>query len=95
MSYSLNIYLNYIRNKTVDDKDLPWMSGWNKNCTIKWKNNAYCQKYVRSGGTLFEPPPKLCHEPVAELTAPQDTHLHFTTFNISIFVQKREISKTA
>ena len=34
MSYSLNIYLNYI-NKTVDDKDSPWMSGWNRNCVIK------------------------------------------------------------
>ena len=51
MSYSLNIYLNYFLNKTVDDKDLPWMSGWNKNCTMKWKNNAYCKEYVRSGGT--------------------------------------------
>ena len=52
MSYSLNIYLNYILNITV--KDLPWMSGWNKNFTIKWKNNAYCKEYVRSGGTLFD-----------------------------------------
>ena len=34
MSYSLNTYLNYI-SKTVDDKDLPWMSAWNKNCVIK------------------------------------------------------------
>ena len=34
MSYSLNIYLNYI-NKIVDDKDPPWMSGWNRNCAIK------------------------------------------------------------
>ena len=52
--YSLNFYLNYILNKTVDDKDLPWMSGWNKNYTIKWKNNAYCKEYARSGGTLFD-----------------------------------------
>ena len=55
MSYSLNTYLNYILNKTVkdfkNDKGLPWVSGWNKNCTIKWKNNAYCKEYVRSGGT--------------------------------------------
>ena len=43
-----------ILNKTVDDKDPPWMSGWNKNCAIKWKNNAYCEEYVRSGGTLFD-----------------------------------------
>ena len=34
------------------------------------------------------PPTRLCHEPVAELTAPQDTHLHFTTFKNSIFAQK-------
>ena len=34
MSYFLNIYLNYIK-KTVDDKDPPWMSGWNRNCVIK------------------------------------------------------------
>ena len=53
MSYYLNLYLNYILNKTVDDKDLPWMSGWNKKSTIKWKNNAYCKEYVTSGGTLF------------------------------------------
>ena len=46
MSYSLNIYVNYILNETVDDKDLPCMSGWN--------NNAYCKEYVRSGGTLFD-----------------------------------------
>ena len=57
ISYSLNIYLNYI-NKTVDDKDPPWMSGWNKNCAIKWKNNAYCKEYVRSRDTLFNSLPK-------------------------------------
>ena len=39
ISYSLNIYLNYI-NKTVDDKDPPWMSGWNRNCVIKWKKQC-------------------------------------------------------
>ena len=39
MSYSLNIYLNYIK-KTVDDKDLRWMSGWNRNCVIKWKKQC-------------------------------------------------------
>ena len=43
-----------ILNKTVDDKDPPWMSGWNKNCAIKWKNSAYCGEYVRSGDTLFD-----------------------------------------
>ena len=31
--------------------------------------------------------------PVAELTAPQDTHLHFTTFKNSIFVQKGTLVK--
>ena len=41
-----------------------------------------------SGVLPPNPPPRLCHEPVAELTAPQDTHLHFTTFKNSIFVQK-------
>ena len=39
MSYSLNIYLNYI-NKTINDKDPPWMSGWNRNCVIKWKKQC-------------------------------------------------------
>ena len=42
-----------ILNKTADDKDPPWMSGWNKNCAIKWKNNAYCKEFVRSRDTLF------------------------------------------
>ena len=40
-----------------------------------------------------EPPPRLCHEPVAELTAYQDTHLHFTTFKNSIFVQQGTLVK--
>ena len=34
-----------------------------------------------------ELPPRLCNEPLAELTALQDPHLHFTTFKNSIFVQ--------
>ena len=42
-----------ILNKTVDDKDPSWMSGWNKKCAIKWKNNAYYKKHVRSRDTLF------------------------------------------
>ena len=25
--------------KTVNEKDPSWMSGWNKNCAIKWKKN--------------------------------------------------------
>ena len=40
-----------------------------------------------------ELPPKFCHEPVAELTAPQDTHLHFTPSKNSIFVQKFTLVK--
>ena len=45
------------------------------------------------GGFRPEPLPRLCHEPGAELTAPQDTHLHFTTFKNSIFVQKGTLVK--
>ena len=33
------------------------------------------------------------HELVEELTAPQDPHVHFTTFERSIFVQKRTLVK--
>ena len=47
-----------ILNKTVDGKDPPWMSGQNRNCAIKWKNNAYCKEYVRSRDTLFNSLPK-------------------------------------
>ena len=38
-------------------------------------------------------PPGLCHRPIAELTAPQDAHLHFITFQNSIFVQKGTLVK--
>ena len=38
----------HILNKTVDNKDPPWMSGWNKNCAFKWKNSAYCKEHVRT-----------------------------------------------
>ena len=41
------------------------------------------------------PPPRFCHEPVAELTAPQDTHLHFTTLQKLNLCSERDISKTA
>ena len=54
MSYRLNIYVNYILNKTVDGKDSLLMSRWKKNVAIKWKNNNYCKEYVRSGDTLFD-----------------------------------------
>ena len=39
-------------------------------------------------------PPNLHHhEPIAELTASQDTHLHFTTLKNSIFAQKGTLVK--
>ena len=44
-------------------------------------------------GVLPQTPPRLCHEPITELTTPQDTHLHFTTFKNSIFVQKETLVK--
>ena len=43
--------------------------------------------------TAHEPLPWLCHEPVAELTALWDPHLHFTTFKNSIIVQKQTLVK--
>ena len=42
-----------------------------------------------------EHPPGLRHEPIAELTVPQDPYLHSTTCKNSIFVQKMAINKTA
>ena len=44
-------------------------------------------------GFTPESPPRLCHEPVAELAAPHDTRLHFATFKNSIFVQKGTLVK--
>ena len=45
----LNIYSNYIPNKTVlcDDKDPPWMTNGIR-AVIEMKNNAY-EEYIRSG----------------------------------------------
>ena len=45
----LNIYSNYIPNKTVlcDDKDPPWMTNGIRT-VIEMKNNAY-KEYIRSG----------------------------------------------
>ena len=45
----LNIYSNYIPNKTVlcDDKDPPWMTNGIRTA-IEMKNNAY-KEYIRSG----------------------------------------------
>ena len=42
-----------ILNKTVDNNGRPWMSGWNKNCTIKRKTmlivkNMFGQKTLYS-----------------------------------------------
>ena len=42
-----------------------------------------------------ESPPRLRYESVAELTAPWDPHLHFTTFENSVLQQKTDISRTA
>ena len=59
----------------------------------------------RGGVWTMEPQPKLCHEPVVELTAHSDSHLHFTISLWSFFLKqkiwklylcsKMEISKTA
>ena len=55
-----------------------------------------------SGPLPQEPPPRLHHEPTAELTATPDPQQHFTitlswnrTFKNSIFVQKTDSSKIA
>ena len=40
-----------------------------------------------------ETSPGCRHELVVELTAPRDPHVHFTTFENSIFVQKRTLVK--
>ena len=63
MSYSLNIYLNYI-NKTVDEKDPLWMSGWSRNCHQMKKAML---EYVRSGDFLFDSPTFLKMDVVANL----------------------------
>ena len=55
-----------------------------------------CKKVKKFSGTLLpEPPAGLHHDPVAELTAPQDPNLCFATFENSIFVQTKDITKTA
>ena len=45
----LNIYLNYIPNKTVfcDEKDPPWMTNGIR-AVVEMNNNA-CKEYIRSG----------------------------------------------
>ena len=54
------------------------------------------EKGQKFTGTLLpEPSAVLHHGPVAELTAPRDPNLRFTTFENSILVQKKDISKTA
>ena len=58
-----------------------------------------CPPDVRRAFRGFTPPPPpepqegLRHEPIVELAAPQDLHLHFTTFENSIFVQRRALVK--
>ena len=49
-----------------------------------------CKKAKIFQGLYFtrEPPSRLCYESVVGLTAPWDSHLHFTTFKNSILVQK-------
>ena len=39
--------------------------------------------------------PRLPYDPLAEHTAPLETHLHFKTFQNSIFISKTDINKTA
>ena len=63
MSYYLNIYLNYI-NKTVDGKDPPRMSGWNRNCHQMKKAML---EYVKSGDFLLDSPTYLKVDVVANL----------------------------
>ena len=65
MSYSLNIYFNYI-NKTVDDKDPPRMSGWNRNCVLKWKKQCL-NALGQSGDFLFDSTTYLKMDVVADL----------------------------
>ena len=40
-----------------------------------------------------EPSPRRRYVLVAELAVPRDPHLHFTTFENSVFVQKRTFEK--
>ena len=56
-------------------------------CPPDVKNKIFQRSYPP------KPFPRLCHEPVAEFTASPDTHLHFTTFKNSIFVQKQTLVK--
>ena len=51
------------------------------------KNNFF------SGDHPPEPPSGLCHESVLKLRAFWDPHVHFATFEKSIFVQKRTLVK--
>ena len=50
LKYSFKLH---ILDKTVDNNGPPWMSGWNKNCTIKGKTmlivkNMFGQKTLYS-----------------------------------------------
>ena len=46
-----------------------------------------------SGALPTEYLPRLFHERIAEITAPQNPHLHFATFKNSVFVQKWKLVK--
>ena len=52
-----------------------------------WKDQNF------SGLLPHKPSPGLLHEPVVELTATQDPHLHFATFENLIFAEKQTLVK--
>ena len=59
-----------------------------KDCILRYppEMSSRCKK-VKIFQGLPEPPAGLHHEPVVELTAPQNPNLHFTTLENKIFVQ--------
>ena len=56
-------------------------------------SSRYKKTKMFQGFYPTEPLPELRHEPVEELTALRDPHLHFTTFENWIFVQKGTLVK--
>ena len=55
--------------------------------------SSRCKKTQIFQGFYLSRPSPGRHELVAELTVPRDLHVHFTTFENSIFVQKRTLVK--
>ena len=53
-------------------------------CSLDVKRSKYFKAFI---------PPNPHRELAAELTAPQDPHVRFTTFESSIFVQKRTLER--